>query len=404
VTSHKTVPINDLISSEVGNGKGQGIPEPGMTKREFLKLCGMGFGALSLVPVSGFPELAHAQLAEKGLIKTKLSSHFISLPEDEIQCELCPKRCRIQKGERGICRVRENREGKCYSLVYGNPCALHLDPIERNPFFHVLPGTRSLSIATAGCNFWCKFCQTWEISQASPEDVYSFEISPELVVARAKQMRASSVAYTFVEPVIFYEYMVEIGSFTKEAGLLSLIHSNGFINRGPLRSLCRVLDAANIDLKGFTETFYRELCGGELDPVLETLKTLKQENIHVEITNLIIPTKNDDLSLVREMCLWVKRELGADTPIHFSRFYPLYKLKNLPPTPVSTLEQARAAALSSGLEYVYIGNVPGHEGENTFCPRCKKMIIQRTGFMIGDVHLNGGNCEYCGKAIPGIWT
>jgi len=234
--------------------------------------------------------------------------------------------------------------------------------------------------------------------------VYSYEISPEILVKRAKQMGARSVAYTFVEPVIFYEYMVDMGSCAKQAGLLSLVHSNGFINPDPLRKLCRVLDAANIDLKAFREEFYHELCGGELDPVLETLKTLREEKIHLEITNLIVPTKNDEMSIIREMCLWVKRELGADTPVHFSRFYPLYKLKNLPPTPVSTLEQARAVALSCGLDYVYIGNVPGHEGENTYCPRCEKMLIQRTGFMIGTVNLNGGRCRYCGKPIPGVWV
>jgi pyruvate formate lyase activating enzyme len=198
--------------------------------------------------------------------------------------------------------------------------------------------------------------------------------------------------------------MLDTGHLVKKAGLLNVTHSNGFINPAPLRSLCKVLDAANIDLKGFTETFYRELCSGELIPVLETLKTLKHEKVHVEITNLMIPTQNDDMSLVRDMCLWVKKELGADTPIHFSRFYPLYKLKNLPPTPVSTLEKARAVALSTGLEYVYIGNIPGHEGENTFCPKCKKMIIQRTGYMVGEVHLKAGKCRYCGKPIPGIWA
>ncbi len=384
-------------------GKGQIIPGPGMTKREFLKFCGTRFCALYLPPLLGFPKTVRAQMAVKGLIKTKLSPYFTSLDGGEIQCELCPKQCRVSKGNRGVCRVRENRDGKCYSLVYANPCAFHLDPIEKNPFFHVLPGSRSLSLATAGCNFTCKFCQTWEISQASPEDVYSYEIPPELVVKRAKQMRARSVAYTYVEPVIFYEYLIEIGPVAKREGLLRLIHSNGFINPDPLRKLSEAIDAANIDLKAFTDGFYRELCGGELEPVLETLKMLKREKIHMEITNLIIPTKNEEMSLVREMCLWVKRELGADTPIHFSRFYPLYKLKNLPPTPVSMLEEAREVALSSGLEYVYVGNVPGHEGENTFCPVCKKMIIQRTGFMIGEVHVKGGKCEYCGKPIPGIW-
>jgi pyruvate formate lyase activating enzyme len=198
--------------------------------------------------------------------------------------------------------------------------------------------------------------------------------------------------------------MWDTGQLAKKEGLLNVCHSNGFINPGPLQNLCKVLDAANIDLKGFTDTFYQELCSGELAPVLKSMKILKQEKVHLEITNLVIPTKNDEMSVVKEMCLWIKKELGAETPIHFSRFYPLYKLKGLPPISVSTLEKARAVALSSGLEYVYIGNIPGHEGENTFCPKCKKLLIQRTGYMIGEVHLKGGKCGYCGKPIPGIWA
>jgi pyruvate formate lyase activating enzyme len=375
-----------------------------MTKREFLRFCGMSFCMLSAFPLLGFPETSKAQTAKKGLIKTKLSPYFISLEGGEIQCGLCPRQCRVSKGKRGYCRVRENRNGKYYSLVYGNPCAVHLDPIEKKPFFHLLPATTSFSLATAGCNFLCKFCQNWEISQAFPEDVYSYEFPPETAVAEAKEVGARSIAYTYVEPTIFYEYMLDTGLLAKQAGLLNVYHSNGFINPNPLRNLCKVLDAANIDLKGFTETFYSELCNGELNPVLETLKILKREGVHLEITNLMIPTKNDDPSVIKEMCLWVKRELGADIPIHFSRFYPLYKLRSLPPTPESTLEKARAVALSLGLEYVYIGNVPGHEGENTFCPRCKKMIIQRKGYMVGEIHLKGGKCGYCGKPIPGIWA
>ena len=343
-------------------------------------------------------------MAKKGLIKTKLSPYFISLEGGEIQCELCPHRCRVAKGKRGICRVRENRDGKYYSLVYGNPCAVHLDPIEKKPLFHVLPGTGSFSLATAGCNFHCKFCQNWEISQAAPEDLYSYDVTPELMVNRAKEIGARSVAYTYSEPSIFYEYMIDIGTLVKKSGLLNVYHSNGFINPDPLKNLCKVLDAANIDLKGFSDNFYQELCSGNLAPVLETLKTLKQEKVHLEITNLIIPTKNDEMSMVREMCLWIKKELGAETPVHFSRFYPLYKLKPLPQTPVSTLDKARAVALSVGLEYVYIGNVPRHEGENTFCPKCKKMLIQRTGYMVGEINVKAGKCKYCGKPIPGIWT
>jgi len=343
-------------------------------------------------------------MASKGLIKIKLSPYYTSLDGGEIRCELCPRHCRVPKGKRGFCRVRENRGGKYYSLVYGNPSVIHLDPIEKEPFFHVLPGTTALTLSTAGCNFQCKFCENWEISQASPEEVYSYEMPPEIVVNKAKEMGARSIAYTYAEPTIFYEYMLDIGSIASRAGLLNVIHSNGYINRGPLRNLCRVLDAAHIDLKGFTEAFYRELCSGELAPILETLKTLKQEKIHVEITNIMIPTKNDDMSLVRELSFWVERELGADTPIHFSRFYPLYKLKKLPATPVSTLEKARSVALSAGLEYVYIGRVPGHEGWNTYCPECKKMVIQRVGYMIGEMHLKAGKCGYCGRPIPGIWA
>jgi pyruvate formate lyase activating enzyme len=396
--------MSEPIISLEGSMRTKAVSNPQWTKREFLKFCGASFCMFSATSLFGFPETSQAQMAKKGLIKTKLSPYFTPLEGGEIQCELCPHRCRVAKGKRGICRVRENREGKYYSLVYGNPCAIHPDPIEKKPFFHVLPGTTSFSLATAGCNFQCKFCQNWEISQAFPEDIYSFEVPPELMVNRAKEIGARSMAYTYVEPTIFYEYMFDICQLTKKAGLLNVTHSNGFINPAPLKNLCKVLDAANIDLKGFTETFYRELCSGELTPVLETLKTLKKEKVHLEITNLIIPTKNDEMSVIKEMCLWIKKELGTDTPVHFSRFYPLYKLKTLPPTPVSTLDKARAVALSVGLEYVYVGNIPGHEGENTFCPKCKKMIIQRTGYMVGEINLKDGKCRYCGKPIPGIWA
>lgn len=374
-----------------------------MTRREVLKACGKGFCLLTAPSLLSLPRTSHAQGMKKGLIKTKLSPFYTPLEGGEIRCDLCPHQCHVPRGKRGLCRVRENRDGKYYSLVYGNPCAIHPDPIEKKPFFHVLPGTVSFSLATAGCNFQCKFCQNWEISQASPEDVFSYDVPPEAIIKKAKEIGAHSIAYTYVEPTIFYEYMSDIAQLTKKAGLLNVTHSNGFINPGPLRSLCKVLDAANIDLKGFSESFYGELCSGQLHPVLETLKILKEKKVHLEITNLMIPTKNDEISMVREMCLWIKKELGPDTPIHFSRFYPLYKLRTLPPTPVSTLEKARTVALSAGLEYVYIGNVPGHEAENTFCPKCKKRIIQRTGYMVGEVHMKAGKCKFCGKPIPGIW-
>ena len=374
----------------------------GVSKREFLEICGKGLCAVALASL--FPKGSGAQTQKKGLVKTKLSPYFTALSGGDVRCDLCPRSCRVSKGKRGFCRVRENRGGKYYSLVYGNPCAIHLDPIEKKPLFHVLPATTSFSLATAGCNLQCKFCQNWEISQASPEDLYNYDVPPELVIGKAKEMGARSVAYTYVEPMIFYEYMADIGELAKRAGLLNVCHSNGFINPEPLRNLCRVMDAANIDLKGFTDDFYRDVCSGELQPVLETLKTYKREKVHLEITNLVIPTKNDDLSALKEICVWIEKELGAETPLHLSRFYPLFKLKGLPPTPVSTLEKARSIAQSAGLEYVYIGNVPGHEGENTFCPKCKKLVIKRAGYMVGEVNLKEGKCKFCGKPIPGIWT
>jgi pyruvate formate lyase activating enzyme len=380
------------------------IPEHALTKREFLKRCRTGFYVLCAAHLFGLPETSRAQTAVKGLIKTKLSPHFTPLEGGEVRCELCPRRCRVSVGKRGFCRVRENRGGRLYSLVYGNPCAIHLAPIEKEPFFHVLPGTTSLTISTTGCNLTCKFCENWEISQAGPEDVYSYDIPPEVMVKKAKEMGARSIAYTYAEPTIFYEYMQDIAALAKREGLLNIIHSNGFINEIPLRKLCKDLDGAQIDLKGFTDTFYSELSNGELDPVLRTLKMLRQEKIHLEITNLVIPTKNDEISLVKEMCFWIKKDLGTDIPVHFSRFYPLHKLQRLPSTPISMLEKTRAVALSCGLEYVYIGKVPGHEGWNTFCPECKKKVIHRVGYMIKEINLTEGKCGYCGWAIPGIWA
>ena len=299
--------------------------------------------------------------------------------------------------------MRENREGEYLSLVYGNLAAIHLDPIEKKPFFHVLPSSGSFSLATAGCNLHCKFCQNWEISQAEPEEIYGYEVPPELVVQQARTMGARSVAYTYTEPTVFYEFMHDTARLVGEAGLLNVMHSNGFINPAPLEQLCPLLDAANIDLKGFSDSFYRELCEGRRDPVLESLKLLKRKKVHLEITTLLIPTCNDDMDVIRRMCRWIGTELGADTPLHLSRFYPLYKLKSLPPTPVSTLEQARAAALEEGLEFVYIGNVPGHRGANTFCPRCDKMLVLRAGFMVVENKVEHGTCPYCGAPIPGIW-
>ncbi len=374
------------------------------TRREFLTTCAVAACAASVTGIPGGLPSAHAQRPKRGFVRPRLSPYFTPLANGDVRCDLCPHRCRVAPGKRGACRVRENRQGQYYSLVYGNPCALHPDPVEKKPFFHVLPGTVAYSVATAGCNFHCKFCQNWEISQAPPEELFNHDVPPETLVQRAKEARARSVAYTYVEPTVFTEYMLDIARAARAAGLRNLCHSNGFINPEPLGTLAGVLDAANIDLKSFNQTFYRDQCLGDLAPVLETLTALRRAGVHLEITHLIIPTLNDDMAQVRAMCAWIRRELGPETPIHFTRFYPLYKLKNLPPTPVAILDQARATATAVGLDYVYVGNVPGHEAENTFCRRCKRLLIERAGFMVRGLHLKGGRCEACGTPVPGIWA
>ncbi|MBT8406397.1 MAG: AmmeMemoRadiSam system radical SAM enzyme, partial [Deltaproteobacteria bacterium] len=271
------------------------------------------------------------------------------------------------------------------------------------PFFHVLPTSRSFSIATAGCNFDCKFCQNWEISQARPDDTHNYELTPEQVVQHASRYDCQSIASTYVEPTVFTEYMIDIGKLARKQSVLKVMHSNGYINSAPLQELGKYLDAACIDLKGFKESYYRELTGGTLEPVLETLKQLKRDGIHTEIVNLMVPGKNDDMDQVAAMCKWIKNELGPDVPLHFSRFYPLYKLKSLPPTPVSTLERARNRALQEGLHFVYIGNVPGHPGEHTTCPKCGTRLIRRRGYRVNVLHLKEGRCDHCGQPVPGIW-
>lgn len=369
-------------------------------RRTFIRggACALAFLSLPwrALPLAA-QEMCYAYL------KPYPASFFQSLPGDQVKCQLCPRVCETMHGERGDCGVRENRKGKYYTLVYGNPCAVHIDPIEKKPFFHLLPGSPSYSIATAGCNLHCKFCQNWEISQARPEETYNFDLPPEKVVAAAQETRCPSIAYTYVEPAVFFEYLLDTARLAKKAGILNVCHSAGYLNPQPLETLAEVLDAACIDLKAFDNQFYREMTGGQLAPVLRTIKTLHQRHIHVEIVNLVIPQYNDKAETITKMCHWILEELGPLTPLHFSKFYPLYKMLNHYPTPVETLEKARELALKTGLKYVYLGNLPGNAAENTYCHGCGKLIIARRGYMVGEVHLKNGACSYCGTKIPGIW-
>jgi pyruvate formate lyase activating enzyme len=320
-----------------------------------------------------------------------------------VRCNLCPHCCIVADGGRGKCRVRENRGGRLYSVVYGNPCAVHVDPIEKKPFYHFLPTAAAFSIATAGCSLRCLYCQNWAISQVPPEETDDADLPPEEVVRAAQTAKAPVIAYTYSEPTIFYEYMLATAQLGREAGLRSVVVSAGFVNPEPLRELCRAVDAIKIDLKGYDEEFYRTVCSGELKPVLEAIQTTYQAGVHLEIVNLVVPTLNDRLDQLRALARWVARDLSADVPLHFSRFYPQYKLTNLPPTPVETLDRAREVALEEGVRFVYVGNVPGDPGNNTYCPACGKPIIVREGFSVVEYHLNGNVCAYCGQPIPGVW-
>lgn len=320
-----------------------------------------------------------------------------------VQCELCPNGCVMEEGRHSKCRARMNKGGKLYSLVYGKPCAVHVDPIEKKPFFHFFPGTTAFSIATAGCVLSCKFCQNWQISQAKPEDTDTYDLPPDKVVSNAIAYKCRSVTYTYTEPTVFYEYMYDTAVIAKRRGIKNTMHSCGYINEKPLRTLCKYMDAADIDLKGFTEDFYTRICSGSLKPVLNSLIVLKEENVWVELTNLVIPTLNDDMKIIKEMCRWIVRNLSSDVPIHFSRFFPHYKLSNLPPTPLETLEQARKTAVDSGLKFAYIGNAR-HEGESTFCPTCSKLLIERIGYFVKQNHITNGRCKFCNTSIPGVWS
>ena len=322
-----------------------------------------------------------------------------------VRCELCFRRCVIPPGGRGFCKVRENRRGRLYTLVYGLPCALQIDPIEKEPLLHVLPGSRIFCLATVGCSQRCYFCHNWHISQALPEEVPGVPLSPREAVRIAKRRGCVGVSFTYVEPTVFYEYMLDVAKAFKAAGMRAFLHTCGAINLKPLSVLLRYLDAVVVDLKGFTEKFYeRASPGGDLRHVLSVIKAVKKAGVWLEIVNLVIPGYNDDLGDIKRMCLWIKREVGPEVPLHFSRFFPAHKMRHVPPTPVKTLEEARRVALSVGLKFVSIGNVPGHPANSTYCPRCGRVVIRRHHFAVLEVNLRRGKCKFCGRPIPGIWA
>jgi pyruvate formate lyase activating enzyme len=375
-----------------------------LDRRRFAALLAAG-AATAVSPRGAGAATKHrvGEIIEGEDLPAREASWYRKLEEDRVECELCPQACTVADAERGTCGVRENRGGTYYTLVHSLACSVHADPIEKKPLFHVMPGELALSYATAGCNVECKFCQNWEISQFRPEQVRSAYLPPEALVDAAKRSGARLTAATYSEPVVFWEYVRDAARAARKAGLAPTVVSNGYIQAKPLKEVLPLLRAVKIDLKSFREEFYRDQLRAKLKPVLESLEIIRNADVWLEIVVLLIPTLNDSEAEVRDLARWVKTNLGADVPVHFTRFHPTYRLTNLPPTPVPTLERAWNIARAQGLNYVYLGNVPSHPGENTVCPGCGEVIIRRLGYRILENRLAGGACPDCNREIPGVW-
>lgn len=379
-----------------------------MNKRKFIKQGIVGTGALCF-----FPHLHSFNLVtnrETGTaVSQKLPKHsreamYYEVTPRGVKCMICPNECTLKLDELSDCHNRINKENKLFTMAYGNPCAIHIDPIEKKPLYHFLPGSRSFSIATAGCNLACLNCQNWTISQVSPTETRNYDLLPDRVVAETLGNQCQSIAYTYSEPITFYEYTLHSAMIAREKGVRNVMVSAGYINEEPLRNMAPYIDAANIDLKSFKESIYLKLNAGKLQPVLDTLRILLEEKVWLEITNLIVPNWTDDFDMIREMCEWLYANGFQDCPLHFSRFHPMYKLTQLPPTPVATLEKAREIALQSGIRYVYIGNVPGTKASNTVCPACNRTLVERRGYLIASNKIKEGKCSYCNEPVAGVWS
>lgn len=330
---------------------------------------------------------------------------YDKMADQRVRCRLCCHECVIGNGKRGICGVRENRDGVLETLVYGQLIAANDDPIEKKPMFHLMPGSRSFSIAAVGCNLKCNFCQNADIAQM-PSDrngmVAGEAFTPQQVVAAAQQRGCASIAYTYTEPTVFFEFACDTARLAHRQGIRNVFVTNGFMSTAALERVKPWLDAANVDLKAFSDDFYKQQCGARLEPVKETLRQMKKLGIWVEVTTLIIPGLNDDPSLLAQMAAFIVDKLGTETPWHVSRFHPTYRMTDRRATPVETLIRARETGIAAGLKYVYTGNIPGMGGENTTCPGCGETVVTRSGFHITDYRIKAGHCRGCGRAIDGI--
>ena len=363
-----------------------------ITRRELLQAAAAAGGAIALGAGSLFSQ------ERKG---DHIANYWHTLGNDAVQCDLCPHGCILSEGKTGRCRGRQNRNGSLVTQGYGYPCAMHTDPIEKKPLYHFMPGSLAYSIAIAGCNLRCKNCQNYSISQVGPLETDVPYVSPRQMVDQARN-GAEAIAYTYSEPSVWIEYMYDTAKLARTAGLKNILVTCGYINEEPFADLARYIDGVHIDLKSFDETVYRNLNAGSLAPVLKTILNAKKHGVWVEIVNLVIPQWSDNFTMIRKMAVWIRENAGTDTPLHFSRFFPLYQLAQLYPTPAETLVKARTIALEEKLHYVYIGNVPESDS-NTYCPKCRNLLVERNGYIVKVKGMKGPRCAQCGTVIPGVW-
>ncbi len=368
-------------------------------RRDFLSIA-------AALPAFGGPALNVLKLFAQdtaGVLREVDGRFYKKLEGGKAQCQICPLNCFLEPGQTCFCRTRKNHDGKLMSHAYGNPCVVTVDAIEKLPLAHFLPGEQTLSLAVGGCNLRCLYCQNWNESQSKPDDLKNFDVPLEKAVEGARKKQVRLLAYTYTEPVAFYEYTRDLSVLARGKGLKNVVATALFINEVPLRELCKTTDAFAVALKGFDEKFYDKVLGSQLAPVLKALEILKEEKAWFEIVTLIVPTYNDDPAKIKEMIAWIRKNLGTKVPLHFGRFIPQYRLKDLPRTPVPTLEKCREMAMDAGLEHVYIFNVSPHEGNNTICSGCKKPVIERLGFKVLRNDLEKGACKHCRRKLPGVW-
>jgi pyruvate formate lyase activating enzyme len=385
--------------------KAQPVDEA-LTRKEFLVQLARLTATLGLTPLVGEMLAAEARGATRGRQNTSTQRevlYYTKLPQKRIQCFVCPLNCILNDGETCFCRTRTNYGGTLYSEAYNNPCILQVDPVEKGPFYHVVPGTQTLALGTAGCNLRCIFCQNWQLSQKRPSESHNLYLDSEQAVSSAALQDCRSITYTYTEPVVFYEYMVTVARAARAKGLKNFVATAAFINSVPLKDLCKCVDGFVVSLKAFTEEGYKTLCGQAMRPVLDALRTIREEGTWLELVYVIIPTLNDDVGQIKQLGAWIVKELGASTPLHLARFFPAYKVRNLSRTPLKLMEDARAATQDAGLRFVYLDNVPGHLANSTRCPSCNTLLIERVGFQLLKNSLNSNSCPRCGFTIPGIF-